>query len=252
MVSQLADARRSHRVQGMRMRHLTVRLPTLAENLALDEALLDRVQVSGDLFRTWEIETPAVVLGRASKRVEEVQEDYCERQGIPIVRRCSGGASVVVMSGCLIYSAVLRIEDHPELRVIERVHDHVLSRIRDAFLELDWGVKLEGTSDLTWEGRKFSGNSLRCKRDGVLYHGTLLLHASIETICQCLKMPSRQPDYRRQRTHDQFLTNVPVPLDSLRESLHKVWNCEVEEQEWPQEEVARLVQDRYGLESWNR
>jgi len=233
------------------MRWLETELAGLAENLALDEALLEGVQATGDLFRTWEVPRPAVVLGRASRRVEEVQEEFCRSEGIPVVRRCSGGASVVLMRGCLLYSVVLSLEEHPELRVIERAHAFVLERIREAIVRLGRPVELAGTSDLVLDGRKFSGNSLRCRKDGVLYHGTLLLEASVEMIGRCLKMPPRQPDYREQRAHEEFLTNLRLPAGELAAALRQVWQCEERLVDWPRAEVERLVDERYGLESWN-
>jgi lipoate-protein ligase A len=233
------------------MRLLETELSGLAENLALDEALLEGVQETGDLFRTWEVHRPAVVLGRASRRLDEVQEAFCQTEGIPVVRRCSGGASVVLMRGCLLYSVVLRLEDHPELRIIERAHAFVLERIREAIVRLGRPVELAGTSDLVLGGRKFSGNSLRCRKDGVLYHGTLLLEASIDLIGRCLKMPPRQPDYRDQRPHEEFLTNLNLSADALDASLRQAWQCEGRLEDWPRGEVERLVAERYGQESWN-
>lgn len=201
------------------MRLITVDLPTLAENLALDETLLDSVAIEGDTFRLWEVQQPSVVLGKASRVEFEVDEDYCRQNDVPLVRRCSGGLSVVVMKGCLIYSVVLRLAEHPELRVIDRAHAYVLDRVARAIRTLDVPVVRDGTSDLTWQGRKFSGNSLRCKQDGLLYHGTLLVDAPLEMIARCLKMPPRQPEYRRERSHDDFLVNLQVPMDALRTAL---------------------------------
>lgn len=201
------------------MRLLNAELPTLAENLALDEAMLDAVVEQGDTFRLWEVPTPSVVLGRASRVDAEVEEAFCREHEIPIVRRCSGGMSVVIMRGCLLYSVVLRLAEHPDLRVIDRAHAYVLDRVARAIRSLNVPVVKQGTSDLTWQGRKFSGNSLRCKQDGILYHGTLLVDAPLEMITRCLKMPPRQPDYRRERSHDDFLINLNVPMDALKAAL---------------------------------
>lgn len=201
------------------MRLLTVELSTLADNLALDEAMLESVSAEGDTFRLWEVQRPSVVLGRASRIDMEVEEEFCRQNDVPIVRRCSGGLSVVVMKGCLLYSVVLRLAEHPDLRVIDRAHAYVLDRVARAIRTLDVPVVRDGTSDLTLHGQKFSGNSLRCKQDGILYHGTLLVDAPLELIARCLKMPPRQPEYRRARSHDDFLVNLHLPMDALRAAL---------------------------------
>ena len=52
------------------MRYLDLTLPTPAENLALDEALLEAAEQSGDpgeTLRVWEPDEPMVVVGRSSR-----------------------------------------------------------------------------------------------------------------------------------------------------------------------------------------
>jgi len=50
------------------MRYLDLTLPSPAENLALDEALLEEAEASGrptETLRLWEPRQPAVVVGRS-------------------------------------------------------------------------------------------------------------------------------------------------------------------------------------------
>ena len=54
------------------MKLLDLTLPDAAENLALDEALLDEFAACGDVLRLWEAERPAVIIGRASRWATEV------------------------------------------------------------------------------------------------------------------------------------------------------------------------------------
>src|ERR1041384_3554800 len=94
---------------GMKLLDLT--LPTPAENLACDEALLDACEggAADEVLRFWESSTPFVVVGYGNKVAREVNVAACEARGIPILRRCSGGGTVVQGPGCLSYALVLRI-----------------------------------------------------------------------------------------------------------------------------------------------
>lgn len=236
------------------MKYLDVRLPTPAENLALDEALLERAVASAenvDVFRLWECDAPAVVIGRASRIRQEVELEYCEANKIPVLRRCSGGLAVVLGPGCLMYSVVLTTQNRPELTVVDRCHEFVLGQTRAALASLAVDVSISGTSDLALGNRKCSGNSLRCKREAVLYHGTLLYDASIELISRCLSMPPRAPDYREKRSHADFLTNLPVDAASLKRVLTDVWQCECTLDDWPRQETADLVRQKYLSDDWN-
>ena len=67
-----------------------------------------------------------------------------------------------------------------------------------------------GISDLAVEGKKFSGNAQQRKRDHLLHHGTLLYSFDLDLLPRYLKAPPRQPEYRAQRAHEDFLGNVPL------------------------------------------
>src|SRR5438309_11265473 len=93
------------------MHHLDLTLPTLAENLALDEALLLDAETGGpEVLRLWQWPRHAVVLGAGGKLADDVYEDACRADGVPILRRSSGGGSVLLGSGCLLFSLVLRLD----------------------------------------------------------------------------------------------------------------------------------------------
>ena len=159
------------------MQYLDLTLPEVAENLALDEALLEEAEsatVPMETLRVWESHQPAVVVGRSSHIDTEVRVDACRQLGIPIFRRISGGASVVVGPGCLMYSLVLSFHDRPKLRMPNEAHREVLNTLAMGLSTIISGVRCRGTSDLTLNDWKFSGNSVRSRRTHLLYHGTLL------------------------------------------------------------------------------
>ncbi|MEL6898662.1 MAG: lipoate--protein ligase family protein, partial [Planctomycetota bacterium] len=111
-----------------------------SKDLALDEALLEsapwRRQQShashGEVLRLWHFVQPTLILGRASRFREEVNLEYCQRNGIPILRRCTGGASVVAGPGCLIYSLILNQQHRPEMEDITHVHRFVAQNLHSA------------------------------------------------------------------------------------------------------------------------
>src|SRR6187401_2887520 len=149
------------------MQRFDITLPTPAQNLAFDEALLEWAEknsAEGEFLRLWESPEPMVVVGRSSRVAAEVNEPFCRQENIPVLRRSSGGAAIVAGPGCLMYAVVLSYVARPELRMLDRAHDFVLSRIAATFREVGLAVSHCGTSDLALDGKKFSGNSLRCKR----------------------------------------------------------------------------------------
>lgn len=229
-------------------------LPTPEENLALDEALLDATEageVTGDVLRLWEPTAPLAVIGRASKIAEEANLAACRQQGVPVFRRTSGGAAIVAGPGCLMYAVTLSLADREHLRAIDLCHQYVMQKLLAALAPHVAGVTFQGTCDLTWNNRKFSGNSLRVKRDHVLYHGTLLYDFPLQMIADCLRHPPRTPDYREQRDHESFVTNLPISRETLRNALIESWEANEPLTEWPQQRTADLVAERYASVEWN-
>ena len=236
------------------MRFLDLTLPSLAENLALDEALLDTAEADGanqETLRLWESPEVAVVLGRASRRADEANLAACELDGVPVVRRTSGGCAVVIGPGCLMYSAVLSYELRAALRMLDQAHRFVMQRLQSALASQLDHVAYQGTCDLTWQGRKFSGNSLRCKRSHLLYHGTILYGFPLELAERYLRRPPREPDYRQGRSHEAFITNVPVDPARLRDSLHAAFAAHEPLEPWPRDLTQQLVEKRYRQPSWH-
>ena len=177
---------------------------------------------------------------------------YCDQNEIPILRRCSGGASVVAMPKCLMYAVILSVQRNPQVVSIEQAHRLVLNRMTEAIQADEVDVRIDGTSDLTVNGRKFSGNSLRCKRGAVLYHGTLLYGANLDLVSNCLREPARQPEYRKQRDHRRFITNLPLDKEILVRRITDTWGAKESVNDWPKCDTLSLVDERYSKIEWNR
>jgi lipoate-protein ligase A len=249
------------------MQALQLTLDDSAGNIALDEALLEQAEHFGDrdqrgdivpneagtapeVFRLWEPRKTIVVLGRSSPLEREVNLEYCERNNIDIVRRCSGGATIVTGPGCLMYAVLLDYRKREPLRMLENAHHFVMEQTRLAIAKIGINVTMQGTSDLTLGDRKFSGNSLRCKRNWLVYHGTILCDFDTADISKCLGTPIRQPEYRLGRTHDEFLTTLPCRVEDLRPALLEQWGANSEMADWPEQLTRKLVDDKYSRDEW--
>lgn len=237
------------------MHCLQLTLPTPAENVALDDALVEAAEAGEfdrGVLRLWESPEYFVVLGRSSKPEVEVNLDACRREGVPILRRPSGGGTVLAGPGCLMYAVVLGYEALPHLRAVDAAHRFVLYRHAAAFTHQVPGVVHAGISDLviTHPGSptlKISGNALRAKRNHFLYHGTLLYNFALERIGQLLADPTRAPAYREDRPHDEFVTNLPLSRHQVERTIIEAWNAHEELLDWPRVRVAELVATKYGI-----
>lgn len=238
------------------MQLLELTLPSPAENLALDEALLEaceRGEIQDEVLRLWEPDHFFVVLGRSSDPSVEVRLATCRTERIPVLRRVSGGGTVVAGRGCLMYAVVLERGRETDLQGIDAVHRFVLTRIAECLAPYVAGVSMLGTSDLALLGdrlapQKFSGNALRIKRSHLLYHGTILYDFNLQLLPRLLAAPTRAPKYRDDRGHDEFVTNLPLSRERIAAALAAGWNARDRLSDWPRERTAAIVLEKYTVD----
>jgi len=197
-----------------------------AEEIARDEAAFLRAEETGEeLLRFWEPKSVVVVLGRGNLAEREVCIDNCRADGVPVLRRSSGGGAVVLMPGCLCYSLVLDREGRPELFSASATNQRVMAVFASALTRLtDAPLAVHGDSDLVMHDRKIAGHAQRRGRRAILFHGCLLLDADLDLIGRYLRQPSRSPDYRHGRSHGDFVTNTGWSGELVRRALKE---CEL-------------------------
>ncbi len=237
------------------MKYCDLTLAAPAENLACDEVLLELAEeggTAGEVLRVWEPMQYFVVVGYANRVAAEVNLPFCQANTIPVLRRCTGGGTVLQGPGCLNYSLVLRISESSPLQNIPATNDFILRRHQAALSELlQAPIEMQGHTDLAIGGLKVSGNSQRRKRHFLLFHGTFLLHLDISLVEKALPLPSKKPDYRLNRSHNDFLLNIKVPSSRAKEALVKCWGATQPFTRIPFEEISALARDKYARDDWN-
>jgi lipoate-protein ligase A len=232
---------------------LDLTLPTPEENLALDEALLITAEADGraEFLRLWESPDYFVVLGKNCRVAQDVWLDRCRADGVPILRRISGGGTMLQGPGCLNFAVVLRYDRAPGLSSVQGSIAYVLQRARDAVAPLEPRVALAGTSDLAIGDRKICGSAQRRQRSHFLHHGSILHHFDLPMIDRYLKEPLRQPPYRAARNHLSFLQNLSGEPERLRDMLRRTWAATDTIQRWPEQLVLDLLASKYRQASWH-
>ncbi|HMP83354.1 MAG TPA: lipoate--protein ligase family protein [Verrucomicrobiota bacterium] len=236
------------------MKILDLTLPSPAENLACEEALLDMAETAhgGQVLRFWESHSYFVVVGYANKVATEVHRAACDARRVPILRRCSGGGTVLQGPGCLNYALILKIADGGPLSTITSANKIIMERNRSAMETLlQRPVHVSGHTDLSVDGLKFSGNSQRRRKHHLLFHGTILLNFKLGLVSELLAMPSKQPDYRADRSHGEFIVNIGMDAESVKAALCRAWRATSPLTVLPQSQIQRLVAERYDRDDWN-
>ena len=234
------------------MKVLDLTLPTPAENLACDEALLDESEegLREELLRFWEPVDYFVVVGSSNRVAQEVNLEVCHAENIPILRRHSGGGAILQGPGCLNYCLILRMDG--VFSTVSGTNATLLEHHKRALEPLiGKTVEHKGSSDLAISNIKFSGNSQRRRLRCMMFHGTILHHLDLSLVDRYLRFPSRQPDYRNNRSHLDFIVNINAKAEDLKAALARIWNVEDDTVRLPRERISLLVEQRYGRKEWN-
>jgi lipoate-protein ligase A len=232
------------------MKWLDLSLDSPPDNLALDEALLLAAEHNNgpEVLRVWESAVPCVVLGAGCALSADVNEEACLTDNVPILRRGSGGGTVLLTPGCLLFSVIFAYGREPALRQIGSSYCYILKRICAALAVP--GLQPAGVSDLAIDDKKVSGNAQQRKRNHLLHHGTLLYDFDPALSERYLRMPTRQPPYRQQRTDASFLSNLPMKREEIVSRLRQTFGAELELTDWPKDEMKRLVASKYEVAEW--
>jgi lipoate-protein ligase A len=223
-------------------------------NLALDEALLlTAEQGAGDeSIRFWSSHRLFVVLGYSRSAQQDVDLEACHRDGIPVLRRHSGGGTVVQGPGCLNYNLVLRMDRSNDFSTITGTTRAILGRHAAALAAfLPEEISPEGESDLVFRDRKFSGNAQRRLGTYIEFHGTVLYDFDVSSLSHYLREPDRQPAYRRKRNHLEFVSNIPLKPQFIQDALAAAWGPTETLVDPPLALAQKLVAERYGRREWN-
>ena len=235
------------------MQHLDLTWADPAMNLACDHALLDACEAGrlGGVLRFWSPTNYFVVVGYGNRIGTEVNLAACAARGIPVLRRCSGGGTVLQGPGCLNYALIAPSEG--PMATITGANRHIMEAHQQVFSELlGQPVHTLGITDLAVGGRKFSGNAQRRKRNWLLFHGTFLLDMDIPLIETLLRRPSLEPDYREGRSHEAFLMNTGLSADRIKAALCQTWGASEPLALTLEPETLQLVAEKYSRPEWNR
>ena len=149
-------------------------------NLAAEEVALK--SSSDDILMLWENQ-PSVVLGKHQNAMAEVNHAFVLKHQIPVIRRISGGGTVYHDHGNLNYSVITTVENRERSIDFQQFTKPVFRFLSQFGLE----VAFHGKTNLSINGRKFSGNAAHVYKNRVLHHGTLLFNTDLNQLEQSIR-----------------------------------------------------------------
>ena len=144
----------------------------------------------------------AIVMGIAGKPEELIYKDKVIADNIPVIRRFSGGGTVVIDENTLFVTLICNSDDVDVDPLPKSI--------------LEWGQKFYASfipnlelreNDFTFGELKVGGNAQYIRKGRWLLHTSFLMEYSTSKMAY-LKLPPKRPAYRKDRKHGDFLTTL--------------------------------------------
>ena len=253
-------------------------------NMALDEVLLEAVRQGRcpPLVRFYQWQRPTLSLGYAQSAARAVNGGFCQEKGIAVVRRITGGRSVLHHRE-LTYAVVSPEKNaifpggiQNNYRMIAAVLGHALRRFGiPAVLASGRGRVPVDTDDfrhhicfhapsiheLTVAGRKVAGSAQTRRQGCFLQHGSLPLEMDLELLGGALGTTASHKEAFPELADSIGWINrfaaKPVAADDLREAIEEaiaaLWQVRLEREAVTAAEMAQAVdlqRSKYENDAW--
>jgi lipoate---protein ligase len=170
----------------------------------------------------WQPGALAIILGQSNNIEASLFMDRVNADNVPVYKRPSGGETVILSPNTLVISVAKRGDKlkSPKL-YFKSYNEKIVTALTALGIK---NLRNDGISDICIGEKKILGSSIYRNKNLVLYHAVLNRAESTETIQYYLKHPLKEPEYRKGRNHEEFVTSLKdmgydVSIQDLREKL---------------------------------
>jgi len=233
-------------------------------NMALDEVMLSQVEetkVPTLRFYGWK---PACIsIGYFQNVTKQVNEAECEKRGVDIVRRMTGGGTVYHKDE-LTYTIITPLENPLAADDILQSYKNVSQGLIESLNLMGVEADFRPLNDLVSGGRKISGNAQTRKKHCMLQHGTILLNVDAVEMFRLLRVESEKMRDKMIKAVEDSVTSVKketgknFSLDEaskiFAKGFEKALNLEYDRKPLSEEEktlAEKTAQKKYSTREWN-
>ncbi|MFW9769408.1 MAG: biotin/lipoate A/B protein ligase family protein [Candidatus Thorarchaeota archaeon] len=184
-------------------------------NMAVDEAIMLSMKEgkSPPTLRLYRWNPSAVSIGTFQSMSDEVDVEFCEKNGIDAIRRITGGGAVFHdYDGEVTYSIIMPKQHKLAYDDILESYRFLCGGIIEALDHLGIESEFKPINDVNAGGKKVSGNAMTRRHGCILQHGTTLLDLDVTLMFSILKVP-------QEKISDKMISDVKERVTSIRDIL---------------------------------
>ncbi|MCB8964409.1 MAG: lipoate--protein ligase [Bacteroidales bacterium] len=223
-------------------------------NIATEELLLKHK--TDDFFLVYR-NNPSLIIGKHQNANAEINHQFVERNGIPVVRRLSGGGTVYHDLGNINFCFIMT---GAEGRLVD------FKRYTEPLIDILHGFGVDAylgdKSDIRVGDYKISGNAEHIFRNRVLHHGTILYSTNLHDLNEAIHVDAAKFTDSAVKSNRSQVANVSdfIPGNLTIESFERVM-VDYMKRSFPNtydfflsqadvEAVNSLIRTRYSTWDW--
>ncbi|WP_019591283.1 MULTISPECIES: biotin/lipoate A/B protein ligase family protein [unclassified Thioalkalivibrio] len=198
---------------------------------------------------------PYVCVGLHQEIALEVDEEYCEEQNLPIVRRHVGGGAVYLDRDQMFFHFIYPSAKAP--RIVSQIYQKFIDPVIHTYQDLGVNATFRPVNDIHVDGRKIGGTGAASIGDATVMVGSFMFDFDTATMAQCLKVPSEKFRDKLRAGMEDYITTLTrelgekPPRETVREAFLKrigeELDVDVELSEPTAEEVAAIDEQVQAL-----
>lgn len=224
-------------------------------NFALEYYLITEKKLPEDqIFIFWRTE-PTLMVGKYQNTIEEINQDYAQKNGIKVVRRITGGGTIYTDMGGWQFSFITR----GQAESID--FNKYIGPVIEGLKNLDVPAEFNSRNDLVIHGKKFSGNA-QCMLNGyTLHHGSLLFNTDFEQMVKCLTVDDYKIISKGIKSVKERVTNIsehltqPIDTDTFKklmvDSIMQGSKAEYQLTVADRERIKAIAKEKFASWEWN-
>ncbi len=236
-------------------------------NMAIDEAIMlsMREGKSPPTFRLYRWNPSAVSIGTFQSMTDEVDVEFCRKNGIDYIRRITGGGAVYHdYEGEITYSIIMpkghRLAPNDILDSYRLLCGGIVSALKHLSIEAEF----KPINDVNVGSKKISGNAMTRRQGCILQHGTTLLDLDVALMFTILKVPQEKisdkmiSDAKERVTSIRDILDQKVQINELKEALmqgfSQALDIDLVHGHLSKDErntASQLSKEKYETDEWN-
>jgi lipoate-protein ligase A len=203
----------------MRLRVIDFGLVSALRSQAVYHGVAETILADSDAVLTLASpEQPYVCVGIHQEVAKEVDEEFCNSKGLPIIRRHVGGGAVYLDRNQLFTHFIYPRNKAPEFAT--NLYPLFIEPVVRTYQELGVDAQYRPINDIQVKGRKIGGTGAASIGEATLLVGSFMFDFDTETMAHSLKVPSEKFRDKLKQTLSDYMTTMKKELPELPSRDH--------------------------------